>query len=79
MDKNTINRKIKLLRSGFNETEVANILGIQRQAVNAEMHGTKKSRRIRELLCKLTKTTPEQFFPEHVKKVANENGVPNKT
>lgn len=69
MDKNRINRKIKLLRAGLLEVEVARMLGVTRQLVNAEMRGIKKSRRVRDALCRITKTTPEKLFPEHAEAI----------
>jgi transcriptional regulator with XRE-family HTH domain len=65
MKKSQINRKIKLLRSGFTEADIARMLGVTRQAINNEMRGERKSVRVREALCRLTKTPEEKFFPEH--------------
>ena len=65
MNKFRINRKIKLLKAGISETEVARMLGVTLQAVNNEMAGAKKSKRIREALSRLTKTPEDKLFPEH--------------
>ena len=64
MKKHQINRKIKLLKAGITENEIARMLGVTRQAINNEMRGERKSVRIREALCKLTKTPEDKLFPE---------------
>lgn len=63
-----IERKIKLLRIGTTEVEIARKLGVTPQAVNQEMLGERKSARIRAALVELTGTTEEEFFPEHFQK-----------
>ena len=56
-----------MLRAGITEIEIARILGVTRQAVNNEMRGIKASSRVRDLICKLTKTPEHKLFPEHHK------------
>jgi transcriptional regulator with XRE-family HTH domain len=73
MNKHTTNRKIKLLKSGIKEVEIAKMLGVSRQAINNEMRGVRKSRRVRDALCKLTNTPFEKFFPEYAQKEADSN------
>lgn len=64
MKQETINRKVILIKAGLTESEVARRLGVKPQAVNNEVRGDCKSRRIREYLCEITQTTPEEFWPE---------------
>ena len=67
MNKNVINRKIIMLKSGVNETAAAKELGVRPQAVNNEVRGCYRSSRIRDYLCQATQTTPEEFWPEFQK------------
>jgi len=67
MNKNVINRKIIMLKSGISETAAAKNLGVKPQAVNNEVRGCYKSGRIRDYLCEVTQTTPAEFWPEFQK------------
>lgn len=64
MNQNKINRKIILLKAGIRETDIARALGVTQQAVNNEMRGIKASKMIRNYICGITQTTPEEFWPE---------------
>ena len=64
MNNNVISRKIIMLKAGLSETAAARSLGVKPQAVHNEIAGVRASRRVREGLCELTKTTPEEFWPE---------------
>ena len=72
MNQNTINRKVILLKAGLRETELAAAIGVTQQAINNEVRGDFKSRRIRDYLCGVTQTTPAEFWPEFQK---NEEAV----
>lgn len=63
-NKNHAMRKIKLLRTGLTEADVARMLMVTPQAVNNEMRGALKSSRIREALSRITKTPQDKLFPE---------------
>lgn len=64
MNKFIAYRKYQLMRSGITENKIAVMLGVSRQSVNKEMLGKKSSRRIREAICRLTRTPEEKLFPE---------------
>lgn len=53
------------VRLGISQMDIAKMLGVTIQAVNNEMQGQRKSKRIREAISKLTKTPIEKLFPEH--------------
>jgi len=64
MNINQRNRKIKLIENGLKETEIARALGVSQQAINNEMRGEYRSKRIRAAICEMTGTTEEKMFPE---------------
>ena len=69
MNENAINRKISLMKSGLTAAAVARSLGVCPQAVSNEIYGAFKSKRIRKELCRVTNSTPEEFWPEIKKEV----------
>jgi len=66
MNKHQTERKIKLLQSGITEIEIARKLNVTRQAINNEMRGENKSRRIRAALADLLQTPEAELFPERI-------------
>jgi len=63
-NRHVIKRKSILWSRDLTETRVAELIGVTKQAVNQEMRGFGASERIRQELCRLTNTTPAEFWPE---------------
>lgn len=61
-----INRKVILLKAGLSNTAAGKALGVSPQAIYNEIAWRFSSRRVREGLCELTNTTPDEFWPDYI-------------
>lgn len=57
-------RKIKLIEMNLTQLEIAKAIRVSPQVINREIKGEGISKRIRQEICEMTKTKPEEFFPE---------------